>query len=210
MSRRGSTQLLLLFFRSRKLLGWSVGTLAGALIVTGLMQAGGEFPLLTRTGLAQQLRQSAWEHALAGLPEQAAWPWAESSSGTTGVPPRLGLSATVLKDAGADEIENAMEPPQPASGQDPHLPQSKFSEVSVGDRITVTSADGTSRVYRVTGRRVVDPHLAENEPAADGDDPTLAACPRLDRTLADKLSLVIQATRVDPPAQPEHKPEQKL
>ena len=71
MSRRGSAQLLLLFFRSRARLGWTLGAIVGVLVVAGL-QAGGDFPILTRLGIAQMIRQSAWHQALAGLPEQEA------------------------------------------------------------------------------------------------------------------------------------------
>ena len=47
MPRRGSAQFLLLFLRSRARLGWTMGAVACALIVAVLLQAGGEFPLLT-------------------------------------------------------------------------------------------------------------------------------------------------------------------
>ena len=161
MLRRGSAQLLLLFFRSRLRLGWKIGAIAGVLVAVGLLQTGDDFPLLNRTGLAQLLRQSAWQHAFAGLPEQAPWPWAETSPGMAAGVPQLGLSASVIKEESPGKDEGAAV--SPASGEDPHVPRTKLSEVGVGDRITVTTADGSSRVYRITGRRVVDPHLAETE-----------------------------------------------
>ena len=59
----------------------------------------------------------------------------------------------------------------PVAGQDPHLPRTKLSEIGVGDHITVTTSDGASRDYRVTGRKVVDPHLADQSgPAGCGCD----------------------------------------
>ncbi len=90
------------------------------------------------------------------------------------------------------------------------MPRTKLSEVGVGDRITVTTADGSSRVYRVTGRRVVDPHLAETKSGPSDDDATLVTCLPLDPLLASSLRLVIQATTIDPPAAPDPRPEQKL
>ena len=81
MPSRGSAQFLLLFLRSRAKLGWTMGTMAGALIVAALLQAGGEFPLLTKTGLAQVFRQSVWQHALAGVPQATPLPWANTSQG---------------------------------------------------------------------------------------------------------------------------------
>jgi hypothetical protein len=211
MLRRGSAQLLLLFFRARARLGWKIGAIAAVLVAAGLLQGGGDFPLLTRTGLVQVLHQSAWQHALAGLPEQAPWPWAETSPETAAAVPQLGLSASVVKEESPGKDEGAsIQSPQSASGEDPHIPRTKLSEVGVGDHITVTTADGSSRVYRVTGRRVVDPHLAVSESGPADDDATLVTCLPLDRLLANSLRLVIQATKVDPPAPPEPRPEQKL
>lgn len=204
MSRRGSAQLLLLFFCSRARLGWTMGAIVSVLVVAGLLQAGGDFPILTRMGIAQMIRQSAWHHALAGMPEQTLWPWADTPTATDAKVPRLGLSAAV-----GQAEDTVVEPSQPAGG-DREEPRTKFSEVGVGDRITVTTADGSSRVYRVTGRRVVDPHLADTESGPLDADPTLVTCLPLDPLLASSLRLVIQATKAEPPAPPAPRPEQKL
>ena len=204
MPPRGSARFLLLFLRSRRGLGWMMGAVACALIVAVLLQAGGEFPLLTRTGLAQLLRQSAWQHALAGLPEAPPLPWASTASAPAHVP-LLGLSASVIKETspGSATVKPV------AAAEDPHLPRTKLSEIGVGDHITVTTSDGASRDYRVTGRKVVDPHLAE-QPGPSDVDATLITCLPLDPLLASSLSLVIQATKVDPPAETKLDPEQKL
>jgi len=204
MSRRGSAQLLLLFFRSRPGRWWTLGAIAGALIVAGSIQTGSDFPILTRTGLAQLIRQSAWQHALAGLPEQAPWPWADTPTATGATVPRLGLSAVIGKNA-----DTVIESPQPAA-KGPKKPDTMLSEVGIGDRITVTGADGSSHVYRVTGRKVVDPHLSDSDAPKYGADPTLVTCLPLDPLLASSLRLILQATTVDPPAPPEPKPQQKL
>jgi hypothetical protein len=204
MSRRGSAQLLLLFFRSRARLGWTMGAIVSVSVVAGLLQAGGDFPILTRLGIAQMIRQSAWHHALAGMPEQTTWPWADTPTATDGKVQSLGLSAAIGKAA-----ETAIEPSQPA-GNDRAEPRTKLSEVGVGDRITLTTADGSSRVYRVTGRRVVDPHLADTDSGPLDADPTLVTCLPLDPLLASSLRLVIQATTAEPPAPPAPRPEQKL
>ena len=99
--------------------------------------------------------------------------------------------------------------PQPAAGQRPHPPATMLSEVVVGDRITVTTAGGPSRVCEVTGRRVVDPHLTETDSEASRGDDTFVTCVPLYPLLASSLRLVIQATEVDPPAA-EPRPEHKL
>jgi sortase A len=210
MPKRGSVQLLLLSFRSRARLGW--GVLAGVivLVLAFLLQTGDEFPVMTRTGLAQVIRQSVWEHALAGLPEEP-WPWGESSQVTSPTVPRLGLSAAVLTGTSAGKDEHLSLPPlKPANGNGAHAPRAKVSDVEVGDRITVTAADGSSRVYKVTGRRVVDPHLAETEPKPEDAEMALVTCSPLDPLLASSLRLVIQAIKIDPPAPPEASAEQKL
>ena len=204
MSRRGSAQLLLLFLRSRARLGWTLGAMVSVLVVAGLAQAGHGFPIRAKMGIAQMIRQSAWHHALAGMPEQAVWPWSDTPAATDAKVPRLGLSAAVGK-----AVDTAIEPSQPA-GDDKNEPRTKLSEVGVGDRITVTTADGSSRVYRVTGRGVVDPHLADNESGPLEADPTLVTCLPLDPLRASSLRLVIQAIKPEPPAPTEPRPEQKL
>jgi hypothetical protein len=80
-----------------------------------------------------------------------------------------------------------------------------LSELAVGDHITVTSASGDSRSYRVAGPSVVDPHLAQDDP----HDAAADACAPHDKWLASSLRLVIQAITADPPA-PEPDQEQKL
>jgi hypothetical protein len=204
MSKRGSMQLLLLFFRSRATLGWGIGAGAGFLVLVAALQVGGGFPLMARTGLAQVLRQTAWEQALAGLPAQTPLPWEDAAQGTNANVPLLGLSAAVLKDE-----RSSSQPPEAASG-DAQEPQTKLGDVEVGDKITVTTADGASRVYKVTGRRVVDPHLAETEDGPSDADVALVTCSPLDPFLASSLRLIIQAIKIDPPAAPEPSVEQKL
>ena len=210
MPKRGSAQLLLLSFRPRARLGW--GVLAGAIILVSalLLQTGGEFPLMTRTGLAQLVRQSAWDHALAGLPEEL-WPWENSSQLTTPQVPRLGLSAAVLEETSpGKDASSILEAPKSAESKNAHASHTKLGNVKVGDRITVTAPDGSSRVFKITGRRVVDPHLAETEPEPSDADMALVTCSPLDPLLASSLRLVIQAIKIDPPAPSKASAEQKL
>ena len=210
MSKRGSMQLLLLFFRSRAKLGWGVGAVAGFLVLIVALQVGGGFPLMARTGLAQVLRQSAWEQALAGLPAQTPLPWEDASQGTSTNVPRLGLSAAILKDGSpARDERSSSQQPEPTGGH-AQEPRTNLSNVEVGDKITVTAADGASHVYLITGRRVVDPHLAETEDGPGDADVALVTCSPLDPFVASSLRLIIQAIKIDPPAAPEPSAEQKL
>jgi hypothetical protein len=172
------------------------------------MQAGDNFPFLTRTGLAQALRQSAWHHALAGLPEQTVWPWTDASDTAAPELQQLGLSAAVAKDSLAESSLEA----EPTPVERARSSRKELSQVSVGDRITITAANESSRVYRVTGRRVVDPHLAEDESARKplDTDATLVSCLPLDPALANTLRLVIEATRLEQQPSPAHGPQQRL
>jgi len=210
MPSRGSAQFLLLFVRSRPRLGWTMGAIACALVLAGLLRAGGEFPLLTRTGIAHLLHQSAWQHALAGTPEGSPWPWDGTPTATTADVPQLGLSASAIEETNSDRAGGLALDSQHGQDADRHDPRARLSELGIGDHITVTTADGASRDYRVTGRKIVDPHLAETDSAPLDADATLVTCLPLDPLLANSLRLVIQATAAEPPASPESGPEQKL
>ncbi len=97
MSRRGSAQLLLLFFRSRRALGWTAGAIAGVAVAAGLLLAGGDLPtpIRGRAGAAGERlgpRPSpACRSRLPGL-----GPRHDPLSAAK--VPRLGLSASVVKD----------------------------------------------------------------------------------------------------------------
>jgi hypothetical protein len=212
MSKRGSMQLLLLFFRSSARLGLEMAAVIGFLVLIATLQAGDGLHLMAGTGLAQVLRQSAWEQALAGLPAQEPWPWQDTSTATNAKVPRLvGLSAAILKDASAADDE-ASPVPQLRPG-DAHPSRTKLGDVAIGDSITVTTADGSSRVYKVTGRKVVDTHLEETDGGPSGPtdaEVALVTCSPLDPFVANSLRLIIQAIKVDPPAAPAPNVEQKL
>ena len=101
MPERGPVQFLLHFLRLRPAPGWKIG-LAVALVAT-LALLPGEESLYhkAKAGLAQSLRQAAWNHALAGEPEPKPWPWDHSTPAVNSVVPRLGLSAAVQCDENA-------------------------------------------------------------------------------------------------------------
>ncbi len=210
MPSRGSAQFLLLLVRSRPRLGWTMRAIACALVLAGLLQASSEFPLLTRTGIAHLFHQSVWQHALAGTPEGSPWPWDGTPTATAADVPQLGLSASAIKETNSDPAGGLALDPQHDQDAGRHAPRTKLSEVGIGDHITVTTADGASRDYRVTGRKIVDPHLAEADSAPFSADTALVTCLPLDPLVANSLRLVIQATPVDPPASPEPGTEQKL
>ena len=195
MTKRGSSQFLLLFLRPRLRLGWRIGG-AFALIAIGSLAA----------KFAPALHESAWKHALAGEPSQA-WPWENAQAINQTTVPRLGLSAAFNETIPQVEIA----PTAPKQNKDSQSSRLELGDVAVGDRITVTTADGSSRDYRVTGRKVVgDPHLAEGDSVApSGGKVSPAACWPLD-AMAGSLRLIIQATGLDQPETPQPGAQQKL
>ena len=201
MPKRGSVQFLLLSFRPRAMLGWGIGAAVVILLLVGLIQFRTGFPLLEKGGFAQAVRQSVWEQALAGQSQLERWPWEDVSVNMSLVPaakvPRLGLSAAIVKHV----------VPEPASSAPRHTARAKasrdaaslgdvvLSDVTIGDSITFTAADGAICVYLVTGRRVVDPHLTDGE--AERTD-SLFSCGPLERLIIDAA----QGALIDGEAQP--------
>jgi hypothetical protein len=198
MPKRGSVQLLLLFFHGRPRARW-VGVTLVCVALLGLLH--GEGPGL-KAGLAQSLRQSAWEHALAGEPAQAPWPWDDVAPIANPLVPRLGLSAAVLIDADWSLKPSAEAPPpvatrkNPAADRrDPHL---ALGDGTIGD------------VYRVIGRNAADPGQFASEGESPEADPHLLTCPHLDPSVASAVRLFIDAMHVDPGTTTAPSPEQKL
>jgi hypothetical protein len=197
MTKRGSSQFLLLFLRPTVRFGLRIG---GALALIALVGLAG-------TGLAPVLHQSAWKHALASDPLPKAWPWETNAPVAQTEVARLGLSAAV--NVGTPEVE--ITPSESQHGRNERPQREQLGDVAIGDRITVTGSDGSSRDYRVTGRKVVgDPHLAEGDSVAPtGGKLSPVTCWPLD-AVAGSLRLIIQATGLDQPKAPPPSVEQKL
>ena len=205
MPKRGSVQLLLHFLRWRQAPGWRIGLGVALIAVLGLLPGEGSLYHKAKTGLAQSLRQAAWKHALAGEPDSKPWPWDHASRALYSVVPRLGLSAAVRYDVGSERSEpsGASRASIAQDGRDPHL---ALSGVAIGDRITVTTADGSTRPYRVTGRQVIDPQASKTQILEPGAD----SCAPLDSSLSGVLHLIIEAIQGDLPQSAPTKDQQKL
>ena len=196
MTKRGSSQFLLLFLRPSVRLGCRIGGTAALIALTALGAA----------KFAPVLHESAWQRALVGEPSQA-WPWEDTQASNHAAVSRLGLSAALNETIPQMEIA----PATPRQGKDAKSSRLQLGDVAIGDRITVTASDGSSRDYRVTGRKVVgDPHLAEGDSVAPtGGEVSPITCWPLD-VVDGTLRLIIQATGVDRPKAPHSSPEQKL
>jgi hypothetical protein len=196
MTKRGSSQFLLLFFLPTMRFGLRIG---GALALIALTAFAG-------AGLAPVLHQSAWKDALASDPLPKAWPWETASPVAQTEVARLGLSAELNE--GTPEVEIA--PSESRQGQKAQSPRRQLGDVAIGDRITVTGSDGSSQDYRVTGRTVVDPHLAEGDSVAPtGGKVSPVTCWPLDAVVGS-LRLIIEATGVARPKASQPSAEQKL
>lgn len=210
MSKRGSLQFLLHCLRPGVKLGLGIGVAGALLLGVGSTQAERELPVMAETDFSQALHQSAWDRALASETVTPHWPWEDPSAIAQTKVSQLGLSAAVLKTT--DDTRDLSPAPAKVSAASPVKNADELGDVAIGDSITVTSADGSSQVYRVTGRRVIDPHLAEGEkkPVGDGDL-SLVTCAPLDPVVAGTLRLIIEAAKPARSA-PEPTPgiEQKL
>jgi hypothetical protein len=110
--------------------------------------------------------------------------------------PRLGLSAELHKrTADAREQASPVHAPTKTGSDADVLGDVAISDVAIGDSITFTAADGATCVYRVTGRRVVDPHLANGEAERADGGTSPFTCSPLNR-------LIMQATQAKPPVAP--------
>lgn len=212
MPLRGSVQLLLLSLRRRATRKAWLGAVGAVGLAVGGVQLANVLPSLGEDGLAQALRQSVWNQVLADQSTPARWPWEDVSGSMSLAPsasvPRLGLSAAMRREtAGVAEAispapdRTARVKTQKAKG-DQVQGDVVLSDVTIGDSITFTAADGATCVYQVTGRRVVDPHLAASEAERFGGEAALFQCGPLE-------NLIMQATQGEPDAAPKPAEEQR-
>ena len=199
MPLRGSVQLLLLSPRRRGVRQAGVGTAVAVLLLAAAAQFQHAFLSIGEDGFVQALRQSVWKRALADQAQATPWPWQDLSTNMSLAPgatvPRLGLSAALRSQVVS---EPAALPPdggaaaKTASNAKPRAHDAQgdvaLGDVTIGGSITFTAADGATCVYQVTGRRVVDPHLAASEAERFDGEVSLFECSPLE-------SLIMRATQ---------------
>jgi len=209
MPKRGSVRLLLLFFHPSARLWWRIGAAVALVALAFMAEGSGSVQPGARSALSQLTHQSAWRHALKDEPAQKVWPWEDTLAHEPNAVPRLGLSAAVLREAsGGADIAPAAPRQGPSAQAEPSRAQ--LGDVAIGDGIAVTTADGLTRDSKLTGRNVVDPHLAESDSGtpADGKVAPIICWPF--DVMASSLRAVIQATGAEQPKAPEPSVEQKL
>jgi hypothetical protein len=207
MPLRGSVQLLLLSLRPRASRKAGIGAAIVVLVLLGAFQFREVLPSIGTDGLVQTFRQSLWAQALSGQSKAERWPWEDLAANMSIAPgakvPRLGLSAALHKYETAEILQPAPPPAHRAQAKADKATAAQgdvaLSDVKIGDSITFTAADGATCVYRVTGHRVVDPHLAESAAGPIDGAVSLLQCGPLE-------SLIRQATQgaqQEPQAAPE-------
>jgi sortase A len=207
--------MLFLHTRSRAMRRWGTAAIAlGAVALLGSLPAGDGVFVRAKSSVTNLVRQSTWDRALAGEPAQTPWPWEIVGPAASSTVPRLGLSAAILRE-GDGRIEPlrlapASALPRTAAAADAHDPHLQLGEVAVGDQITVTTADGLDRVYKVTGRHIIDSAGTETDANPADAAQKGATCWPLDPVVAGALRLVIEAVQADQKAPPAPSSEQKL
>ena len=130
-------------------------------------------------------------------------PWENAAHASPEVR-RLGLSATLLA---AEDRQAAMPAPLAEAKSDAKSNVTKktaqsleLGDVAIGDTVTVTTADGLSQVYMVTGRETAAANLGAGMATADAK-PHSEACVPLE-SVAGSLRLIIETIHAGktPPA----------
>jgi hypothetical protein len=212
MPLRGSVQFLLLSLRRREMRKAAIGAVALGILVVGGVHLNASLSSLGKDGLAQALRQSVWNKALGDPSKAPHWPWEDLSVSMSLAPsanvPRLGLSAAMRSETSSLAGNASPAPDRTARARikgtkgQPVQGDVALSDVTIGDSISFTAADGSTCVYRVTGHRVVDPHLAASEAERFGGEAALFECDPLE-------SLIMQATQGEPDVAPKPADEQR-
>ncbi|MEM7192793.1 MAG: hypothetical protein AAF405_08020 [Pseudomonadota bacterium] len=188
-----------------------IGLFACVLVAVALAALGvrSVAPAIGEGVLAQSLHQSAWAQALSDPMDAAAWPWQNHARRIAQGPQevnRLGLSAAFSEAASSVAAQDGADGSKAKNDQaivtaaernvalgdvalgDVALGDVTSSSVGIGDSITFTANDGATCIYRVTGRPVVDPHLASGHAEGAGGEAALFECNPLD-------TLIKQATQ---------------
>ena len=165
----------------RRFLRRAAAALGILLVGAGLWQLGAAGTIHAKAWLAQVLLERAWAATLDGAAAMRPWPWADTHPVARLQVPALGVDRIVLADASGRALAfgpgllGGTAAPGTAghtvlSGhRDTHF---KFLENLVpGTALHLQRPDGAWRVYRVTGREVIDARHARL--ARDDGAPTL-------------------------------------
>ena len=116
-------------------------------------------------------------------------PW-ESAAQATSEVRRLGLSATLLSAEDAQTATPAALPHAKSNVAKKSAQSLELGDVAIGDTVTVTTADGLSQVYLVTGRETAAANPGAGMATVD-DKPHSEACVPLE-SVAGSLRLILE------------------
>ena len=126
-------------------------------------------------------------------------PW-ESAAQVTPEVRRLGVSATLLSAQDGETAKPAVLPDVKSKVAKKSAQDLELGDVAIGDTVTVTTADGLSQVYMVTGRETGAANQGAEMTTADAK-PHSEACVPLD-SVAGSLRLILETIHAGktPPA----------
>jgi len=157
-----------------------------ALFGFGLWQAATGLYIHAKAILAQELLEQAWQRTLGGRAQAKPWPWADTWPVARLTARGLDGWVYVLADAsgrslafGPGHVAGTAAPGTAgnsviAGHRDTHF---RFLQVlAADDRVTLETADGAARAYRIVDKRIVDTRRAQGVQASDQPMLTLVTC----------------------------------
>lgn len=181
---------------------------AAAIAALGLILIGNGVYIHAKAVVAQVLLDRAFQQAVdTGAPVKA-WSWADTRPVARVSVPRLGKSTIVLEGSrgealafGPGHLAQSAQPGERgtavfAAHRDTHF--AFLGDVTTGDRVDITRADGASFAYEVTGTEVV--RWDQSGITSEESQPRLAlvTCWPLDGTMRGPLRYVVHARLLDP------------
>jgi sortase A len=177
------------------------------LIALGTLFAGHGLYIRAKAEFAQILLEDAWAKTLATHQPTKAWSWADTWPIARITVARLGESAIVLKEAGGEALAfgpaHVAASPMPgengtsviAAHRDTHF--SFIKNLKPGDEVDITTAEGKTVRYRMTGSSIV--HAQASGIVTHGTDRRLAlvTCYPFDGLQRGPLRYVVFATAVE-------------
>ena len=156
------------------------------LVGLSVWQAGEAVYIQAKAWLAQALIAQAWARTLEGEERAKPWPWADTWPVARLTARGLDGWVYVLADAsgrslafGPGHVAGTAAPGEAgnsviAGHRDTHF---RFLQVlAADDRVTLETADGAARAYRIVDKRIVDTRRAQGVQASDQPMLTLVTC----------------------------------
>lgn len=185
----------------------AVAAAAALALVLGVWQTGHGAYIKAKAVVAQILLAEAWDRALAGETAPKPWAWADTWPVARLEVPRLHAGAIVLHSAsgqalafGPGHMSETALPGEPglsviAAHRDTHF---RFlRDIEPGDDIRVTTADGVTHVFEVTGTRIVRADASGLDANGPGHRLALVTCYPFDAlAVGGPLRFVVLAEEV--------------